>query len=181
MHFEGILSKWNDDRGFGFIAPTLGGAELFVHISAFPKDGQRPQLNERVTFEIEIGKDGKRRATNLLCPDRPKARSAHRPRVRSEKPGLFWRVAPLLFLVALAAYGYKEYSRRTTPQTTFASQAHNQGYSPSFQCDGRTHCSQMTSCSEAKYFLKNCPGVQMDGNNDGEPCEQQWCTSFFAK
>lgn len=44
-----------------------------------------------------------------------------------------------------------------------------------FQCDGRTHCSQMTSCAEAEYFLRNCPGVQMDGNNDGEPCEQQWC------
>jgi hypothetical protein len=33
----------------------------------------------------------------------------------------------------------------------------------------------MTSCEEAEYFLRNCPGVQMDGNNDGEPCEQQWC------
>ena len=42
-------------------------------------------------------------------------------------------------------------------------------------CDGRKHCSQMTSCTEAKYFLANCPGVQMDGNRDGIPCEQQWC------
>ncbi len=42
-------------------------------------------------------------------------------------------------------------------------------------CDGRRHCSQMTSCAEAKYFLANCPGVQMDGNRDGIPCEQQWC------
>jgi len=45
----------------------------------------------------------------------------------------------------------------------------------SFKCDGRTHCSQMTSCTEATYFLQNCPGVKMDGNNDGVPCEQQWC------
>ncbi|SME92709.1 excalibur calcium-binding domain-containing protein [Pseudogulbenkiania subflava] len=44
-----------------------------------------------------------------------------------------------------------------------------------FTCDGRTHCSQMTSCEEATFFLKNCPGVKMDGNNDGVPCEQQWC------
>jgi len=44
-----------------------------------------------------------------------------------------------------------------------------------FSCDGRTHCSQMTSCVEAEYFLRNCPNVEMDGNNDGEPCEQQWC------
>lgn len=45
----------------------------------------------------------------------------------------------------------------------------------SFRCDGRTHCSQMTSCAEAKYFLSNCPGVKMDGDLDGIPCEDQLC------
>ena len=44
-----------------------------------------------------------------------------------------------------------------------------------YRCDGRIHCSQMTSCSEAKYFLSHCPGVKMDGDNDGIPCEDQWC------
>lgn len=44
-----------------------------------------------------------------------------------------------------------------------------------FRCDGRTHCSQMHSCAEAKYFLAHCPNVKMDGNHDGVPCEQQWC------
>ena len=47
---------------------------------------------------------------------------------------------------------------------------------PTSKCDGRTMCSQMTSCTEAKYFLANCPGVKMDGNHDGVPCEMQWCT-----
>ena len=46
---------------------------------------------------------------------------------------------------------------------------------PSFVCDGRQHCSQMTSCAEATYFSNNCPNTKMDGNNDGVPCEQQWC------
>lgn len=45
-----------------------------------------------------------------------------------------------------------------------------------FRCDGRTHCSQMRSCEEATYFLRNCPGVKMDGDHDGVPCEQQWCS-----
>lgn len=45
----------------------------------------------------------------------------------------------------------------------------------SFKCDGRIHCSQMTSCSEAKYFLSRCPGVKMDGDGNGVPCEKQWC------
>jgi len=44
-----------------------------------------------------------------------------------------------------------------------------------FACDGRTHCSQMTSCEEAEYFLANCPNVKMDGGGDGVPCERQWC------
>jgi endonuclease YncB( thermonuclease family) len=43
------------------------------------------------------------------------------------------------------------------------------------RCDGRTRCSQMTSCAEATWFLKHCPGVEMDGNRDGVPCEKQWC------
>jgi hypothetical protein len=44
-----------------------------------------------------------------------------------------------------------------------------------YQCDGRTHCSEMTSCEEAEFFLANCPGVKMDGGGDGVPCERQWC------
>jgi hypothetical protein len=43
-----------------------------------------------------------------------------------------------------------------------------------FQCDGRQHCSQMSSLAEAQFFLKNCPDTKMDGNHDGEPCEQQF-------
>ena len=46
-----------------------------------------------------------------------------------------------------------------------------------FRCDGRTYCSQMTSCAEAKYFLAHCPNVKMDGDHDGIPCERQWCRS----
>jgi hypothetical protein len=33
----------------------------------------------------------------------------------------------------------------------------------------------MRSCAEATYFLAHCPGVAMDGNRDGIPCERQWC------
>lgn len=44
-----------------------------------------------------------------------------------------------------------------------------------FKCDDRTHCSHMTSCAEAKYFIKHCPNTKMDGNHDGVPCEKQWC------
>ena len=43
-----------------------------------------------------------------------------------------------------------------------------------FSCDGREHCSQMHSREEAIFFLRNCPNTKMDGDNDGEPCEQQF-------
>ena len=45
----------------------------------------------------------------------------------------------------------------------------------SFQCSGKIYCSEMSSCAEAKFYLRYCPGTKMDGNNDGIPCEKQWC------
>jgi hypothetical protein len=51
----------------------------------------------------------------------------------------------------------------------------NAGELGTMRCDGRTRCPQMTSCTEAKFFLKNCPNVEMDGDHDGQPCEDQWC------
>ena len=45
---------------------------------------------------------------------------------------------------------------------------------PTFKCDSRIHCSQMHSYEEAKFFLRHCPGVKMDGDRDGIPCERQF-------
>ena len=183
MRIEGALARWNDDRGFGFITPTQGGPDVFVHISAFPKDGRRPTIGERLTFEIELGREGKKRAKNLLCPTRPTILATRQPasHQRNEKPGFFGRAIPLAVVVALAFYGYSQYSGRTAPQAVVGAPSSEQPSSSSFRCDGRTHCSQMTSCAEATFFLRNCPNVQMDGDHDGVPCEQQWCTSLFAK
>jgi len=188
MRIEGNLSKWNDDRGFGFITPTQGGQEIFVHISTFPKDGARPKLGEKLSFEIETDNTGKKRAKNLLRPERssaartataPPRRAA--PYQRKERPGIFSRAVSLLIVLGLVGYGYSEYSQHTSPLAANAPKQEMQEFSQAYRCDGRKHCSQMTSCAEATFFLRNCPNVQMDGNNDGVPCEQQWCTSPFAK
>jgi Excalibur calcium-binding domain len=92
----------------------------------------------------------------------------------------------LLILASLGWYGYGKYQQAT--RQVRAEQAYStdspserpsarpeRPASKSFACDGRTHCSQMTSCEEATWFLQNCPGTKMDGNNDGIPCERQWC------
>lgn len=177
MRIDGSLAKWNDDRGFGFIAPAQGGFEIFVHVSTFPRDGQRPRIGERLSFEIETDKNGKKRAINLVCLDRQVQRATrqHTPAYRREKRSVFGRFVQLAVVVALIAYGFAEYSRRAAPRSAVAAQPIEQTTSAVFQCDGRTHCSQMTSCAEATYFLKNCPDVKMDGDYDGVPCEQQWC------
>lgn len=65
MRFKGKLKSWNDDRGFGFINPLQGGEEIFVHITAFSPRRTRPDMNELVWFEIEIGPEGKKRAKNV--------------------------------------------------------------------------------------------------------------------
>lgn len=184
MRIEGTLTKWNDDRGFGFITPTNGGPEVFVHISVFPKDGRRPTIGERLTFEIETDGVGKKRARNLLCPDRSTTRPVHHAgprRHKEEKRSLLGRIAPLFVVIALASYGYDQYTHRTASQLAVSPISADQTASSPFRCDGRTHCSQMTSCAEATYFLRNCPNAQMDGNHDGVPCEQQWCTGPFAR
>jgi uncharacterized membrane protein YsdA (DUF1294 family)/cold shock CspA family protein len=65
MRFKGKLKSWNDDRGFGFIDPIEGGQEIFVHIKAFDPRSGRPQVNDLVWFEVELGPEGKKRAKNV--------------------------------------------------------------------------------------------------------------------
>lgn len=177
MRIDGTLTKWNEGRGFGFITPTQGGPEVFAHISAFPRDGQRPRIGEHVTFEIGTGKDGKKQARNILCPTHP-AEKPYRlsaPTKRHDKPGLLGRLMSLALVVVLGAYAYDAYTRHSRSQITSETLSGYTAAPSPFHCDGRTLCSQMTSCAEAEFFLKNCPNVEMDGNHDGEPCEQQWC------
>lgn len=193
MRFEGVISKWNDERGFGFIKPDVGDAELFVHISEFPKDGRRLFVGERVSFQVGVDAKGKKRAERIERPDRPAKRVQQRRRntadAAGDGAGVLWGlvrgVVPLAVLAGIAVFGYGKYveheRRQDSDSLPMATQQQKVGSSPAFQCDGRTYCSQMTSCEEAKFFLQNCPGTKMDGNNDGIPCEQQWCTGSFFR
>ena len=65
MRIKGRLTSWNDDRGFGFIAPIEGDQEVFVHIKAFGPRSGRPQVNEVLWYEVELGPQGKKRAKNV--------------------------------------------------------------------------------------------------------------------
>ena len=191
MKFNGTLTQWNEERGFGFVTPTQGGQDVFIHISSFPRSGPRPQLQEQLSFEIELNKDGKKRAVKVRRPESSQPSARHSTQFQPSRKGRSFlaQAVTLLLLVALGVYGYAQYSKRASAYVAAETRESSEGsatqaYQPLLtnqRCDGRQHCSQMTSCAEATFFLKNCPGVQMDGNHDGVPCEQQWCTSPFAK
>jgi uncharacterized membrane protein YsdA (DUF1294 family)/cold shock CspA family protein len=66
MRFGGVVKSWNDGRGFGFIEPDQGGQDVFVHVKAFPPRVGRPQIGQRLTFEIELDREGKKRARNVV-------------------------------------------------------------------------------------------------------------------
>jgi hypothetical protein len=81
-------------------------------------------------------------------------------------------IVALLSVAVWQGYGVYQSRRTANPVPQRSAEPTSQ-----YKCDGRTRCSQMTSCAEATFFLKNCPGVEMDGDNDGIPCEKQWCKS----
>jgi uncharacterized membrane protein YsdA (DUF1294 family)/cold shock CspA family protein len=62
MRFDGTLKSWNDERGFGFVEPRQGGQDIFVHIKAFPAGTGRPTIGLPLSFEVELGPNGKKRA-----------------------------------------------------------------------------------------------------------------------
>jgi cold shock CspA family protein len=117
MRFTGTLRSWNDDRGYGFIAPTQGGREIFIHVSAFPRNGSRPTVGEKLTFEFGKNNAGQPQAIHvqreaLIAP----GASRFRPQeMRPQRQGGLGKVVSILLVFGLTAYGYAEYSKRTTP------------------------------------------------------------------
>ena len=195
MRFTGKLKTWTDDRGFGFITPTDGGQDIFVHISEYPR-GQIPALNEMLSFEVALNREGKKKAVKVQLAGAPLARTRPGPdshgsrvptarRAPATKGGLAKMLVALTMLVLAGWAAYRYYPQAAQWAASPALSHHNKEPATAvglpeprratFRCDGRTRCSQMTSCAEATFFLQNCPGTQMDGNHDGVPCEQQWC------
>jgi cold shock protein len=52
---EGTVKFFNGTKGFGFISPSNGGEDVFVHVSGLQDEIRE---NDKVTFEVQNGKKG---------------------------------------------------------------------------------------------------------------------------
>lgn len=201
MTHQGKIKKWEDKRGFGFIQQTQSSLEIFAHISSFHVQMPRPQIGEEVSFDIVTNAKGKKEAKNIrryhhgveITDTLPSSSRTYSHKNAAEKHSRKSSSSWINFisLLILLISGYVIYTKyfpdfftekmdtTKSSATPFPAKTSSRKSEQHFRCDGRIHCSQMRSCQEAKFFLKNCPGVKMDGDKDGTPCEQQWCTGLF--
>ena len=139
MRYQGRITRWNDDRGYGFVLPNLGGEEVFLHIKAFKPRQPRPAGDEIVTYELAYDAKGRPRAAAVAVVNGAGRRTpVGLPRF-SPPAGLFFaflgvstatgRLPPLLFgvyaaasLIAFAAYALDKAAarggHRRTPENT---------------------------------------------------------------
>jgi|SRR4028118_2033012 uncharacterized membrane protein YsdA (DUF1294 family)/cold shock CspA family protein len=78
---NGQLIKWKDDRGFGFIQPSDGGQEVFLHITALKEVNRRPQIGDVIYYQLAVDKGTRVRACNAFIKEatsKPEPRSSSR-------------------------------------------------------------------------------------------------------
>ena len=94
MRYQGRITDWKDDKGFGFVTPNGGGKNVFVHIKSFSNRQRRPVGNELVTYELKIDSKGRPQGENVaFVGDRPSQTST---------PG--WGIGTLSFAILFLAF-----------------------------------------------------------------------------
>ncbi len=70
MAKSGTVKFFNADKGYGFIQPDDGSADSFVHITAVQAAGMDTlNNNQRLNYDVEMGRNGKESAVNLSSAD----------------------------------------------------------------------------------------------------------------
>ncbi len=68
MLSKGKLTSWNDDKGFGFITPTKGNKQIFIHITEFVNRSNTPTIGQTITYTLSKDKNGRPCAVNASRP-----------------------------------------------------------------------------------------------------------------
>lgn len=69
MRLQGNITRWDDEKGFGFISSQDDDSTVFVHISAFTRSARRPQAGDLVSYETALEENGKTRAEKVRFSD----------------------------------------------------------------------------------------------------------------
>ena len=97
MRDKGKLVSWNDEKGFGFIAPFSGAAQVFIHVKAFGNRNRRPEINDVVTYTLSSDKQGRPRAANATLA------GAKRPTRTERRSGAAGMMIAAMFLAFVGA------------------------------------------------------------------------------
>ena len=68
MRKKGKITTWNDDKGFGFIAPFDVEKQVFIHVKAFTSRDRRPVVGDVVTYTLAKDDQGRIRAAKATFP-----------------------------------------------------------------------------------------------------------------
>lgn len=98
MRYQGKITDWKDDKGFGFVTPNGGGPRVFVHIKSFSNRQRRPVGSELVTYELTADERGRPQGVNVAYIG---DRSSSRPTV-APGPGVGALLFAAVFLVFVA-------------------------------------------------------------------------------
>ena len=175
MKTKGKLIRWNEDRGFGFIKSPKVKGDIFIHISELRTMSRRPLVNDIIFFDLATEKGGKNKAINALIEGVTAKQTQGKTKRQKGKSSIvnqFLFLSIILILIVVAYKIYPAWSAKVVESLPV--NLVKEDFS-GFQCRGKQYCSEMTSCKEARFYLKNCPNVKIDGNHDGVPCESQWC------
>jgi cold shock CspA family protein len=185
---QGRLERWDDDKGFGFIRNESNQKEVFIHISAFKRNiSRRPLVGDTIFYELHTDANGKSKAVNaqieglLTSKENPRKNQNNTRRNRDYKKSStnLSTAIRLIFLFAIIVvfavnkYQSTKETRHSTPtivNDSFSSPLATQSQTQ-YSCQGKTYCSEMSSCEEAVFYQSHCSGTKMDGDGDGVPCE----------
>lgn len=103
MKLKGTLKEWNEDKGFGFISPYGGGADVFAHISAFQDRFRKPMPGDVVIYHPEKRKDGRHRAVLVAYSGDKIGISMPQTSERGVWAAMIFSLA---FLIAILVFGF---------------------------------------------------------------------------